>query len=103
MLRQTGWRTLAYVGLTVGISLVFVVLSAIRGTTADVSTDFYAAAAQVIPVLLLAMFIRISGTRDLLVTSEADRKRAPAIPRTSDRSTNQIESERSRGHHQRAG
>jgi hypothetical protein len=68
--KQVGWRTYAYIGVVVGSCLAGVVWTDLDGTRVSVDKDFYAAAAQVIPVLLLAMIVRIAGLRELLVASE---------------------------------
>lgn len=71
-MKQLGRRSLTYVVTFCGAYAAFVVTTAIDGQRVDIGKDFYAAAAQVIPVVLLAIIVRISSPRDLLVASEKE-------------------------------
>jgi hypothetical protein len=78
--RIIGWRTLAYTGFVAGTSGL-VVLATVLFPGSDrvtIHQGFYEAAAQVIPVLLLALMVRISTMRDWAFTGDREMKRTYA-------------------------
>jgi hypothetical protein len=70
-MRSVGWRTIAYAGMVLGVSTLTVIASALFPADAlHASQSFYEAAVQVIPVLLLAVALRISSTRNITLASD---------------------------------
>jgi hypothetical protein len=75
-MEMLGWRTTAFVGFNLGISgaAVFaaVLFATDRGAIAQ--QDFYAAAAQILPILLLAHIVRLASIRSLIFAGRERRR-----------------------------
>jgi hypothetical protein len=69
-MNQIGRRGLIYIGCTCGFSVSLVMFAALEKWRIGIDRNFYAAAAQVIPVLLLAVVVRIGSVRTALIKFE---------------------------------
>lgn len=73
-MRLVGWKTAVFFVLATGsvAGAVLVVVLFRTDRTVDIHPGFYAAAAQVLPILLLTQFVRASSMRDLLFALHDD-------------------------------
>lgn len=64
-MRLVGWRTWTYVGGVIGSAAAITLGTVIwPGDGVEINQNFYSAAVQILPVLLLALVVRIATTRD---------------------------------------
>lgn len=68
-----GWRTAAYAAFALGLSGVAILVST-GGSSASAHQSFYGAAAQILPILLLAHIVRLASIRNLIFAGREQRR-----------------------------